>query len=195
MADPEAGAPSDPVSDSLYDVDSSDPRSELIDRSGMSAAEVSHIGRLMKALSDLRAAESRLTEASQRYMKLSAKEMRALHYLIVAQNRGGVATPGALAAHLGISPASTTKLLNRLEHGGHIRRGIHPLDRRAIAVEITPETERAAMQSVGRQQANRFHAAARLTADERDTVIGFLEDMTRELSTDGPVWGAPADDR
>lgn len=193
MAETQEGAVPDPIAESLYHVDSSDPRSELIDRSGMSEEEISQIGRLMSSLSELRSAEKRLTEASQRYMKLSEQEMRALHYLIAAKNRGRVATPGALSAHLSISPASTTKLLNRLERAGHISRSLHPSDRRAIAVEVTPETESAAMHSVGRQQANRFYAAARLTAAERDIVIAFLDDMTRELSSDGPVWGEGAD--
>lgn len=44
------------------------------------------------------------------------------------------------------------------------------------------------MQTVGRQQAKRFYAAARLTRDEREAVIRFLEDMTGELSLTGSDW-------
>lgn len=178
----------DPVSRHLYDVNSSDPHSELVDRSGMSAEDISQIGKLMKALSRLRAAEQSLSEASERYMKLNKQDMRALHYLIVAANRKEVATPGMLANHLKISAASTTKLLNRLEQGEHVTRRVHPTDRRAFAIEVTPKTRASAMQTVGRKQANRFHAAARLTARERDVVISFLEDMTREISLDDADW-------
>jgi len=194
MADARDGRAVDPIAESLYEVDASDPGSELVDRAGMPAEEVAQIGRLMKSLSELREAEQRVSDASQRYMRLSAQDMRAIHYLIVAGNRGAVITPGMLTAHLGISAASTTKLLNRLERGGHITRHVHPTDRRAFAIEVTAETEAAAMQSVGRQQAKRFNAAARLTPDERETVTRFLRDMTDELSLADADW-AKGDER
>jgi DNA-binding MarR family transcriptional regulator len=193
MADVGTRGPRDSISENLYEVDSSDPRSELIDRSALSPGEVAQIGRVMRALADLRGAEEAVADASQRYMKLSAQDMRALHYLIVAKNRGELVTPGMLAAHLGISAASTTKLLNRLERGAHIVRSVHPVDRRAFAIEVTPETEAAAMRTVGRQHSGRFTAAARLTADERDVVIRFLHDMTDGLSLTGVDWAEGAE--
>lgn len=188
MADSGTSGGRDSISENLYEVDSSDPRSELIDRSALTPEHVAQIGRLMKALSALREAEQSVSEASQKYMKLSTQDMRALLYLIVAKNRGEVATPGMLATHLKISAASTTKLLNRLEKGGHIVRHVHPVDRRALAIEVTPETQASAMQSVGKQQARRFHAAARLTSNEREVVIRFLDDMTQEISITNADW-------
>lgn len=178
----------------LYDVEASDPRSQLIDRSGMRPEDVAQIGELMAALSRLRDAEKELSDASLRYMKLNQTDMRALHYLIVASHTGAVVTPGALAAHLGISTASTTKMLDRLERGGHIVRRPHPSDRRALAISITPATHQAAMETVGRQQAKRFHAAARLTAEERETVIRFLDDMTDEITLTDEAWAQPGAD-
>ena len=47
------------------------------------------------------------------------------------------------------------------------------------------------MHTVGRQQAKRFYAAARLTADERTTVIRFLDDMTQEISITDEAWAQP----
>lgn len=178
----------DAIAASLYHVESSDPNSQLIDRSRVPPDDVAQIGRLMTALSALREAEQALADASEAYMKLSTQDMRALHYLIVAKNRKELVTPGMLAAHLKISAASTTKLLNRLERGGHIVRRVHPADRRAFSIEVTAETEASAMQTVGRQQAQRFHSAARLTRDEREIVIRFLEEMTRDMSLDNAEW-------
>lgn len=178
------------VASSLYNVDSNDPTSALIDRSGLSPQEVAHISELMAALGRLRDAEQQLSEASQRYMKLGRSDMRALHYLIVAQHQGSVVTPSAIAIHLGISSASTTKLLDRLEKGGHISRSAHPSDRRALAISVTEETRDAAMQTVGRLQAKRFHAAARLTSAERDVVIRFLDDMTEQIALRDAAWAA-----
>ncbi len=178
----------DSTSRTIYDVESSDPDSRLIDRSAMSDQDVRQIGRLMGALGRLRSAEDRLTEASLRYMKLNRTDMRALHYLITVRNRGEMATPGMIAAHLGISSASVTKLLDRLERGNHITREPHPTDRRALAITVTEETREAALSTVGVQQAKRFHAAARLTPDEREAVIRFLDDMAREITEGTETW-------
>ncbi|MBP3976029.1 MarR family winged helix-turn-helix transcriptional regulator [Microbacterium sp. BLY] len=173
---------------SIYDVDASDPRSTLVDRSGVAPEDLRQIGRLMEALGGLREAEQRLSQASRRYMQLNETDMRALHYLIVCDNRSVVATPSGIAHHLGVSTAATTKLLDRLEKGGHIRRAPHPTDRRALAITITPETRHAAMETVGRQQAKRFYAAARLSAEEREVVIRFLLDMTEEITLRDEAW-------
>lgn len=81
-----------------------------------------------------------------------------------------------------------TKLLNRLEKGGHIVREVHPFDRRAFAIEVTPSTRTSAMQTVGKQHAKRFQSAARLTPEEREVVIRFFEDMTQELLLEGVDW-------
>lgn len=172
----------------IYDVDSSDPRSTLIDRSGVASEDLRQIAKVMSALGDLRDAEQKLSLASRRYMRLNETDMRALHYLIVCANKGATATPGGIATHLGISTASTTKLLDRLEKGGHIRRAPHPTDRRALAISITPDTRQAAMDTVGRQQAKRFYSAARLTPEERDVVIRFLTDMTQEITLRDEPW-------
>lgn len=179
------------VSSSIYDIDSSDPQSQLIDRSELDPAQIQQIGSLMRALGALREAEQELSDASLKYMKLNQTDMRALHYLIVSGNRDQTATPGALSEHLKISTAATTKLLDRLERGGHITRKPHPTDRRALAISITPQTHEAAMNTVGRQQAKRFHAAARLTSDEREIVIRFLEDMTNEITIRDEAWAQP----
>lgn len=182
------GSAPDPVAAGLYDVNASDPHERLIDHSAMSKEDVGQIGQLMSALARLREAERTLTEASLEYMKLNENDMRALRYLIAAKNRGVLATPGAIAAHLRISTASTTKLLDRLEQGGHITRQPHPTDRRALAIAITPTTYDAALNTVGRQQAKRFHAAARLTPAERDAVIRFLDDMATGLVAGVDDW-------
>ncbi len=172
----------------IYDVDASDPQHSLVDRSGMAASDIAQITELMTALGQLREAEQRLSEVSRRYMRLNETDMRALHYLIVCAHQSMIATPGGISQHLHISSASTTKLLDRLERGGHIVRAAHPTDRRALAISITPETHRAAMETVGRQQSKRFYAAARLTPQERDVVIRFLRDMTEEITLTDEAW-------
>lgn len=188
MTDPQKTSGIESISSGLYDVNSGDPRSELVDRSGMAPEDVHQITRLMNALSGLRNKEKVLAEASEKYMQLNNQEMRALHFLIVANHRAEVVTPGMLGTHLEMSPASITKLLNRLEKAAHIIRKVHPVDRRAFSIEVTDETRASAMETVGRKQAKRFQAAARLSREERQVVIDFLEDMARELTLDGEDW-------
>lgn len=187
--DPEGGAAPGTMGDvPVYGLSANDPDGRLIDRGGVSEADIAQITGLMQALGALRDEEDRFARASEEYMNLGRTDMRALHFLIVAENLGRVVTAAALAAHLQITSASTTKLLDRLERAGHITRSPHPSDRRALAVRVTAQTRRVATATVGVYQARRFRAAARLTSAEREVVTRFLRDMTDELAAgDAPA--------
>jgi DNA-binding MarR family transcriptional regulator len=154
-----------------------DPHQEIVQRAGLDDDEVDQVVRVLAGLRSWRETEQRLSEASRRYMKLGETDMRALRFVIAVQHRGEIATPGAIAAHLGISSASTTKVLDRLTEGGHVRRLPHRSDRRSLAIEVTEETRRVAQRTVGRSHARRFEAAARLSPREREIVTRFLNDL------------------
>jgi len=166
-----------------------DPRQELVRRAGMDDGDVDQVVQVLEALRLWREVERRTSEASRRYMKLGETDMRALRFIIAMQNHGRVVTPGAIAEHLGITTASTTKLVDRLAAGDHVRRFQHPSDRRSLAIEVTEETRRVARETVGRSHARRFDAAARLTAEEREIVIHFLADLA--AADDGAVHPEP----
>lgn len=161
----------------LHDPRVMDPDEELVRRAHLPDEVVSDVVRVLEAMAAWSDAERAMREASQRYMRLGENDMRALRFLISAQRRGIVATPGGLAAHLGISTASTTKLLDRLAAGGHILRRPHPTDRRSLAVEVTDETRNAARESVGRAHARRFDAIAALDPEDRAAVVRFFESL------------------
>lgn len=154
-----------------------DPHQEIVRRAGMDDRELDEVVRVLEALRRWRETERRMSEAARRYMKLGETDMRALRFLIAMQNHGRVATPGGIAEHLGITTASTTKLIDRLAAGGHVRRAPHASDRRSLAIEVSDETRRAARESVGRGHAKRFDAAARLSPAEREVVTRFLDDL------------------
>ncbi|GAB3043282.1 MarR family transcriptional regulator [Sediminivirga luteola] len=156
-----------------------DPGEEMVRWSGIPAEEVDQIVRLMTALRGWREAEDHMSREQRRYMNLGETDMRALRYLIAAHNQGRDVTPRMLAAHLGISTASTTKLLDRLAQAEHIVRRPHPADRRSVLIDVSPATRRAAREGVGRQHARRFEAAARLSPAEREVVTRFLQDLAR----------------
>ncbi|WP_181272960.1 MarR family winged helix-turn-helix transcriptional regulator [Brevibacterium oceani] len=152
--------------------------SEFSDRSRLTAAEIRESTAVMEALHQWREADRLLAEAARRYMELNESDMRAIRMLIHAQKQGILVTPKDVAAWVGISGASTTKLIVRLVDGGHLVRVPHPRDKRTLCIEVTESTALAAREAVGRQHARRFDAAAAMSSEERYAVIRFLEALT-----------------
>lgn len=175
----------------LHDPRVVDRAGRLMKLHGMDEAELGQIVRVMDAMFRWREAEKRVTEASRRYMRLGDNDMRALRLAIVMADRNEHVTARDIARHLGISSASTTKLLDRLEAGGHIRRTPHPTDRRALAILVDPGTRAAAEATVGREHARRFRVAAALAPEEREIVIRFLDQLSD--TTEGEWGESPAD--
>ncbi|GAB4086278.1 MarR family transcriptional regulator [Myceligenerans cantabricum] len=169
--------PDEPVEPSMLDPRVLDPDQEIVRRSDLQDHDVDQVVRLLEGLRRWRETERRLQEASRRHMGLGETDMQTLQFIITLQTQGRLATPGAIAAHLGISSASTTKLLDRLAADNHLRRLPHPADRRSLAIEVTEETARAAHLAVDRSHAHRFAAAARLNPREREIVVRFLDDL------------------
>lgn len=172
----------------MFGLRSNSPAGELIDFSNLEEEDIEQITELMQALGRLREAEQVVSEASARYMALNSTDMKALHFIIVSENEKQVVTPSKITQHLRISPATTTKLLDRLEKADHITREPHPTDRRALQIRITAETRKAAYETVGALQSRRFHAAVRLTRSERNVVIRFLKDMTDQIDMRHADW-------
>ena len=170
------------VADTMLDPRVIDPDQQLVDYSTLSEAEIAQIVRVLVGIRQWREAEQHLSLQSRNHMHLNETDMKALRFLVVAQNQGRIATPGALAEHLNISSASTTKLLDRLSAAGHIDRSPHPTDRRALMITITKHTHEQVRATVGRSHARRFDVAKRLTPDEREIVIRFLSDLSDTTS-------------
>lgn len=166
------------AADAMLDPRIIDPGQQLVDYSGMDEEEITEITRVLVGIRRWRESEQAMSFRSRSHMQLNETDMKALRFLVVAQNQGVIATPGALAEHLGISTASTTKLLDRLAAAGHIQRSPHPTDRRALAITITTHTHQQVRDTVGKMHARRFDVAARLSSSERETVIRFLNELS-----------------
>lgn len=166
----------------MHDPRLNDPEEHLVHRSHLAPSELADIVTVLDAMRGWSESERRMSQASQRYMRLGETDMRALRLLIAARNQIIPVTPGMIAAHLAISTAATTKLLDRLERGGHVRRRPHPTDRRSLTVEVTDETRSAARESVGRAHARRFDVIAGLSPSERGVVAAFFDAMSATAS-------------
>lgn len=170
--------------DALLDARTIDPRGELTDRSGLSDEDLDQVTRLLVALRNWRESEDATNFRSRTQMRLGETDMKALRFLVIAQEQGIVATPGMLTEHLGISTASTTKLLDRLEASGHIARAPHPSDRRATTIAITRQTRDQVHATIGRRHARRFAVAAELSPAERQIVTEFLTRLSAANAAD-----------
>ncbi|MGW2180396.1 MarR family winged helix-turn-helix transcriptional regulator [Streptomyces sp. NPDC001732] len=62
---------------------------------------------------------------------LGATDLYALNTLELA----GPMTPGELGTRTGLTTGPTTRLIDRLEQGGYVRRAADPTDRRKVIVE------------------------------------------------------------
>lgn len=154
-----------------------DPDQVLVQRGGVSDRDMDEIVEVLAAMQRYREAEDRLNHLSRAYMKLNQTDMAAMRFLIAAKNRGELVTAKALATQLGISTASTTKLLDRMVAAGHLVRMAHPTDRRALVIAISEDTHQEVMRTVGWRHARRFEAVARLSSADRRTVIRFLDEL------------------
>lgn len=161
----------------MHDPRVNDPEEQLVRRSHLPPADVAEVTLVLNAMRRWSDVERHTRQASQRYMRLGETDMRALRVLIAARNQSIPVTPGMIASHLEISTAATTKLLDRLERGGHVRRRPHLTDRRSLTVEVTDATRAAARESVGRAHAGRFDVIAALSPQDRSVVAAFFEAM------------------
>lgn len=166
--------------------------SEYSDRSHLSRAEIAQCNSVMEALHRWREADRALSEASRRYMRLNDSDMRAIRMIIHAQKQGQVVTPKDIAREVGISSASTTKLIDRLVAGGHLIRVPHSDDQRTICIEVTPQTAQTARETIGRQHSRRFDAAAAMSAAEREAVVRFLTALAEADRPQGDLAGPSA---
>ena len=165
-----------------------DPAQRVVSRNGLTDRDIDETVALLEALRRWRETEEAASEAARRYMNLGDNDMRALRFVITAQEHGSIVTPSLIADHLGISTASTTKLLDRLGKAGHVRRLPHPSDRRSVAIEVVEATRDAARESVGRLYGRRFDTAARLSSAERAVVTRFLRELA--ATAPGPTGGS-----
>src|SRR3712207_6815967 len=92
---------------------------------------------VLESLREYRAAEAAMRRRTRESMGMGESDLLALRYLLRAEKEQRLVTPKDLADYLGISTASTSVLLNRLEKSGHIVRTPHPTDRRALVVTST----------------------------------------------------------
>ncbi len=149
-------------------------------------AELEHVVR------EHRRSVDALDDAVARSLGVNRTDLRTLDLLSAA-----AASPGALAAAIGLSPAAMTAALDRLEARSYVRRVRHLGDRRRVVVEMTEPTRRR----VAELYAPLLAARERALAAAGDAHVALLRDFLRgeadlqdrhraRIATDGNGVGA-----
>lgn len=104
---------------------------------------------------------------------LSESDIEALEMLIDA----GAETAGRLADRMGLSTGAVTRLIDRLEQAGYVRRVADPADRRRVVVEVVPERladVKPLLERVGRASESEI---SRYTDAQLELIGDFLSKM------------------
>jgi DNA-binding MarR family transcriptional regulator len=132
---------------------------------------------VLEAMRTYRAAESAMRRRTQASMGMNENDLLALRYILTAYQDQRTVGPKELTSYLGISSASTTVLLDRLEKSGRIRRESSPFDRRALILVPTATTDEEIRQAQGAVPERMVEVAQKLDDTQAQVVIDFLADM------------------
>ena len=111
---------------------------------------------------------------------LSESDIDALELLIDT----GAATAGRLSEAMGLTTGAVTRVIDRLEQAGYVRRITDPADRRRVVVEVVPEqvaTVESLLDSLGTPRAAE---AERYSDDQLATINDFLTRMADLTQTE-----------
>jgi DNA-binding MarR family transcriptional regulator len=128
---------------------------------------------VLESLRLYRAADTAMRRRTRASMGMGENELLAVRFLLRARRRGVDASPKQLSDYLGISSASTTLLIDRLERSGHVERASHPTDRRSIVIAATDRAESDVRATLGDMH-ERMLEAAEMTPEESVVVLAFL---------------------
>lgn len=136
---------------------------------------------VLDAVRSYRATETRIRRHTQDSMGMNENDLLAMRYLMQARQAGGSLGPKDLSRLLGISTASTTALIDRLEKGGYVRRRARPNDRRAWEIVPTDTSDAEVRDTVGGMHERMMQAASELSPEEAGVVIRFMDRLRQSL--------------
>lgn len=113
---------------------------------------------------------------------LSESDIETLESLIEM----GATTAGRLAELTGLTSGAVTRVIDRLEQAGYVRRVADPADRRRVIVEVVPEKVAAIQSTLGRIGEAGAAEIGRYTDAQLELISEFLarmEQITRDEAT------------
>jgi DNA-binding MarR family transcriptional regulator len=129
---------------------------------------------VLEAFRLYRAAEVAMRRRTRESMAMGENDLLVLRYLLKAQREQRSVSPGELTRYLGVSTASMTAIIDRLEKSGHVSRAAHPTDRRSIHVIATVDSDSEVRATLGAMHSRMFDAVIDMSPEESATVIACL---------------------
>lgn len=139
--------------------------------------ETASASAVLDALWAYEAAEGAIRLRLRDSMLVCENDMLALEKLIEAQEREIALTPTNITRELGISSASTTAMLDRLERSGYLRREPHPFDRRKVFVTLGDRPMEGLRRSGSEVQHRVEDVIADMPAGSASVLVDFLSRM------------------
>lgn len=151
------------------------------------AEKIDSVTQVLDALHRYRMAENAMNDRARAASGMSENEMRIVRYLLTQAEAKHAVTPTDLSKHLGVTSASMTALLDRLERAGAIERVRHPSDRRSLLITATDHAEQTVGAPVVAFQNETQRIADDLASDDHAVVVAFLEKLTDAADHAGRV--------
>lgn len=150
---------------------------------------------VLEALRRFRRADQEMRRRVSSAMDMNTSDLQALQLVIAAEQVGKTVSPRDLSAHLGISTASTTTLVDRLTASGHLERTPHPTDRRGVVVRATCHAHSEVRQRLERMHRRMAEIASAVPPEARGAVVQFLESISDQLDAEEVAPLTPAEVR
>lgn len=129
---------------------------------------------VLEALRLYRAAERAMRRRTRDEMSMGENELLALRFLFRQPEHS--ARPTALATYLGISPAATSVLVDRLERSGHVQ-CVTEAANGQVSVRATAHADDDVRHTLGRMHRLMYAVAAGMDAEAQRNVAEFLRAM------------------
>lgn len=129
---------------------------------------------VLQAFRLYRAAEVAMRRRTRESMSMGENELLVLRYLLKMAREDRQVSPSELTRYLGVSTASTTAIIDRLERSGHVTRVPHPTDRRSIHILATPESDLEVRRTLGDMHERMMAAVVDMTPEESAVVVACL---------------------
>jgi DNA-binding MarR family transcriptional regulator/CheY-like chemotaxis protein len=121
----------------------------------------------------------RITDEQTAKLGISQTKLTVLMYL-----KDESASPSAIAKHCGVSRAAVTGLLDGLEQEGYVERDIHPSDRRALTIKLTPKGQQflslISLQDQTQQISGIIRALDVSDREKMNTLLSRFSDLFKE---------------
>lgn len=103
---------------------------------------------------------------------LLVTDLQTLHLLVLRED---VRTPGQISEVTGMPTSTVTKLVDRLENAGYLRRAPDPADRRRTVLALVPERIAPLRVLYGRTDQEFDDLSRTFTPEELSTVVRYLD--------------------